>query len=83
MSDEVFRSVNKYMDYSTGEEHFEYSKAYDKPGPAKSHATRMRYPYGKSRPAKVITNRRDVGGAMSHFEFLETWCERAKEWERV
>lgn len=79
-SDEVYRAVNQYEDYSTGETMLKYSKVYDQPGHAKAYATRMRCPYGKSKPPQKILNPRRTG---SYFEFVATWCERATEWSRV
>jgi len=101
MSDEVFRGVNKYIDYTTMEEHLEYTKPYDdSPGNARAMATRLRHPNGKHNATKKIGNLyheektqvSTYGGRTrwnntkvydSHFEFVETWCERAETWTKI
>lgn len=79
MSDEVFRGVNKYLCYTTGAEYLEYTPTYDSTGPARAMATRLRHNYMPAKKYKVKTVRRD-GDA---YEYVSTWCERAKEWERI
>ena len=104
MSDEVYRCVNKYIDYTTGDEYFEHSKTYPRPGPARTYATRMRFVRNKGGDLKKIGNRYhmvqvtrpqynwqgqvtnktyDEREYDTYFEFVETWVERVKEWERV
>ena len=93
---EVFIGVNRYVDYTTMEEYFEYTPPTKKPGVAKSNATRQRHPNGKARSTKKIGNtfhyesQVGYGGrkyqAKVHdtfFEFVETWVMKVKEWERV
>lgn len=94
--EETYRGVNKYIDYTTSQEYIEYSEPSSKIGVAKMRATRLRHPNGKTRPTKKIGNQyimvqtQGYGGRMfdskqftTHFEFLETWAERVKEWEKV
>jgi hypothetical protein len=66
---ELFRGVNKYIDFNTGQEYLWRGRAYDKPGPAKGFATLHR------------SKTRRVDGVV--YEYVETWCERATEWTRI
>jgi hypothetical protein len=70
---EVYRGVNKYLNTLTNEEVLKFSKTYDTPGPAKAMATRMRFPYGKARQELSHPN----------LIFVESYVERATEWERI
>lgn len=78
--DDVYRAVNQYEDYSTGETIYKYSKVYDEPGKARAYATRMRCPFGKNKPPVKIPNPARQG---SHFIFVGTWCEKATDWARI
>ena len=72
---EVYRAVNKYVDFNTGDEYLQYSKVYNRPGPAKSNATLRRG--GKGVKPRPLTRN---GGK---YEYVTTWCERASEWEVI
>jgi hypothetical protein len=74
-SNEVYRSTNKYINFNTGEEILWYGRMYDTTGKARSYATLYREAKKTFRSAR--------SGTFEEFEFVETWCERAKEWERV
>lgn len=74
-SDEAYISINKYINYSTGEEMLWYGKVYDTAGKARAYATRYR--------VHKQTFRSEISGMFEEFEYLETWCQRASEWERV
>jgi len=91
MSDEVFRGVNKYIDFTTGEEKLHYTKTYSSTGQARSMATRWRnqnkrignryHTEQQTHPNRAYTYNVRVND--TYYEFVETWCERATEWERV
>lgn len=80
-STEAYRGVNKYMDYTTGEEHLVYTeKVYYLPNGATA-ARRRRLKDHRGNP--TLTIRTPAGMRGTKFEFVEGWTERAKEWERV
>lgn len=79
MSDEVYRGVNKYIDFSTGKELLKKSRTYNDPSPAKAMATRMRCPYGKDKAPKAI--KMALSGGI--FEYDSTWVEYATVWEKI
>lgn len=89
MSKEVYRAVNKYINFTKGDEELMYTKAYDQPGKAKAAATRYRNQYrwfGRSEDRKpdgkaiYYVSKSDYN---SIFEYVDTWVERAVEWERI
>ena len=90
MSDEVYRGVNKYRDFTTGEDLLKYTKTYNEPGKAKAQATRWRNQTSwignknqlKPSPPKgtYFLSKSDY---YSIFEWVDTWTERATEWEKV
>ena len=87
MKDRVYRSVNKYIDFSTDKELLVYTKTYDEPGKAKAQATRMRkvHPWIGKEYKRHLPHRYGHGRDMYDevYEYVETWCEVASEWERV
>lgn len=94
MSDETYRGVNRYVNYSTGKEILKYTKTYNQPAKAKAQTTRWRNDtkwIGDLADAKPADHPDRQGGYLWHsrdmyystYEYEDTWVERAVEWERI
>lgn len=74
-TDEWFRAVNMYYNVALDEYYYQYSKVYRGTGPARAMAT--------SKRVKKIQAMSKVSGAYEYYDYEDTWCEVATEWEKV
>jgi hypothetical protein len=89
---EVFRGVNKYIDYTTREEYIQYTEPTSKPATAKLRATNA---HGGKNKYNRIGNRFHMEKVQRHwgesqqkvydtyFEYLDSWVERAESWVKI